>query len=238
MPPTIRPLTSEADYEACLTLQRATWGDDFRELVPPTILMIAQKAGGIAAGAFEDNGALVGFVFGLTGIRDGRPMHWSHMLAVRADRRDHGIGSLLKRWQAERLRVLSVRSMFWTYDPLGARNAHLNLNHLGAHIVEYVRDMYGTGTRSTTDAVIGSDRAVVEWKFGSKERRRASGRRKVLRRIPIPVDIQTLKQADPDRARQFRAESREAFETAFTEGLAIIGFERTDDGGAYLVGRP
>ncbi len=79
---TIRPLENERDFESCLALQRETWGEDCHELVPPTMLMVSQKVGGIAAGAFDQNGRLVGFVYGLTGLREGRPAHWSHMLAV------------------------------------------------------------------------------------------------------------------------------------------------------------
>ena len=79
----VRAFSLEADYEACVALQLATWGRHFRELVPPALLKVTQKVGGIAAGAFDhrDN-SMVGFVFGLTGLQDGEPIHWSHMLAV------------------------------------------------------------------------------------------------------------------------------------------------------------
>ena len=38
--------------------------------------------------------------------------------------------------------------MYWTFDPLVARNAHLNLNKLGAPVEEFVENMYGATNNS------------------------------------------------------------------------------------------
>ena len=82
---TIRPFDSLADYEACVRLQREVWGSDFVDVVPPTMLMVAQRVGGISAGAFDAHGTLLGFVFGISVVRDGQLAHWSKMLAVRPE---------------------------------------------------------------------------------------------------------------------------------------------------------
>src|SRR5690606_22551383 len=92
---TIRPLESAADLHACVALQDETWGPGFSERVPYAVLWFTRRIGGILIGAF-DGDALIGFVFGITGWRDGRPLHWSDMLAVRATTRDRGIGIRLK----------------------------------------------------------------------------------------------------------------------------------------------
>ncbi len=113
----IRPFGCHADYLACADLQRATWGQGFRELVPPAMLKITQKVGGIAAGAFLDD-TLIGFVYGVTGWKDSRPVHWSHMLAVDEAHRDQGIGRRLKQHQREQLLATGVERMYWTFDPL------------------------------------------------------------------------------------------------------------------------
>ncbi len=160
---TIRSLTSQADYMACVDLQYETWGKDFVDCVPPAVLQISAKVGGVAAGAFEASGKMLGFVFGLAGWKDGERCHWSHMLAVRQEARDRGIGMALKTFQRQKLLDRDIDAMYWTYDPLVARNAHLNLQKLGAQVVEYVRDMYGADEASTTDSIIGSDRFVVRW---------------------------------------------------------------------------
>jgi predicted GNAT superfamily acetyltransferase len=235
----IRPLTSEADFEACLALQRETWGDDFRELVPPALLKIAQRVGGIAAGAFDLEGQLLGFVFGLTGVEQGRPVHWSHMLAVTESLRSRGIGRRLKHYQRDALRRLGVRRMYWTYDPLVARNAHLNLNRLGARVVEYVEGMYGDNPSSRTDSVIGSDRFIVCWELdrapGDVPSTEPAGARPLAGdalpdapavRIEVPEDIQRLKEIDPDGARGWRDRTRRAFTHYLRRGYRVAAFER------------
>lgn len=162
-----RVLSSDADFEQCLELQRATWGNDFRELVPPTILRIALKVGGIAEGAFAPGERLVGFVFGLSGLRRSRIAHWSHMLAVYEEARGLGVGLRLKERQRDLLLRLGCEVVYWTYDPLVARNANLNLCRLGALPEEYARDMYGSDTGSSLHSGLGTDRFVVAWEIAS-----------------------------------------------------------------------
>jgi predicted GNAT superfamily acetyltransferase len=114
----------------------------------------------IAAGAFDESDEMLGFVFGLTGIRDGRPIHWSHMLGVHPEARGRGIGRMLKEHQRKLLRERGVPTIFWTFDPLAVGNAHLNLNLLGARVVEHVVDMCPpTGSRCTVPSQrIGSSK--------------------------------------------------------------------------------
>ena len=161
----LRSLATEDDFERCLSLQRATWGEDFRELVPPTILTISQKVGGAVLGAFE-RGEMLGFVYGLSGVRNNELAHWSHMLAVREADRGRGIGRDLKEFQRDFLQGLGIHVMYWSYDPLIARNASLNLIALGGRPVEYVRDMYGADTGSSLHSELGTDRFIVRWDFG------------------------------------------------------------------------
>lgn len=161
----IRPLATHEDFAACVALQRATWGEAFRDVVQASLLMVAQKVGGIAAGAFGPDGSLWGFVFGLTGVEAGRPVHWSHMLAVRREVRNRGIGRRLKEFQRAWLRERRVSRVYWTFDPLVARNAHLNMNRLGAEVVEFIPNMYGLETGSPLHAGLGTDRLLVVWQL-------------------------------------------------------------------------
>jgi predicted GNAT superfamily acetyltransferase len=162
---TIRPLQSQEDYRQCVALQYEIWGEDFGECAPPSILLATQKVGGVAAGAFGPDGRLLGFVFGLSGVRGGRLAHWSDMLGVREEGRDLGLGQRLKAYQRERLLQNGIEVAYWTYDPLEARNAHLNLNRLAARPIEYVPDMYGQAVRSSLLAGLTTDRLVVEWEL-------------------------------------------------------------------------
>ncbi|MDE3173174.1 MAG: hypothetical protein KGN74_08885, partial [Gemmatimonadota bacterium] len=164
-PITIRPLASLAEYRAAVDLQYVVWGAGLTDVTAATILKIGQRIGGVSAGAFDAAGALLGFVFGLTGVEHGRVVHWSHMLAVRPEAQNRAIGRRLKEFQYAEVARVGAELIYWTYDPLVARNAHLNFNRLGVRVVEYVRDMYGD-MGSTLTAGIGTDRFVVAWPVG------------------------------------------------------------------------
>lgn len=118
-------------------------GLGFSERVPTAILKVSQILGGVAAGAYSEDGDLEGFVFGMTGIRDGQLVHWSDMLAVIEHARDAGLGTKLKAYQREQVLARGVEKMLWTFDPLQSRNAYLNFAKLGIVVQEYVENMYG-----------------------------------------------------------------------------------------------
>lgn len=160
---TLRRCATRDDFLQCVALQAETWGDGFTDKVPVTILELAQRLGGVTAGAFDPAGRLLGFVFGMAGRLGRRPVHWSDILAVRPDGRDRGLGTRLKHYQRELLRDTEAEAIYWTFDPLIARNAHLNLTRLGARAVQYVRDMYGPDTGSALHSGLGTDRLVAEW---------------------------------------------------------------------------
>lgn len=158
----IRELATLAEYRDAVALQEATWGPGFSERVPVSIMKVARALGGVAAGAFDADGRLVGFVFGITGLRDGEVVHWSDMLAVATEARGRGIGRALKRHQREVVTRLGVDRMYWTVDPLEAGNNHLNMNVLGARAVAYHRDFYGPSD-SPLHAGLGTDRFEIRW---------------------------------------------------------------------------
>jgi chorismate synthase len=162
----IRPLESLEEYEACAEFQEEIWGRGFSEKVSAAILMIANRLGGLAAGAFDDEGKLQGFVFGLTGVADDRLIHWSDMLAVRSPGRDRGLGTRLKQYQRAVLLDRGISEMRWTFDPLQGRNAHVNFAKLGIVGREYVENMYGE-TDSPLHRGIGTDRLVALWLMDS-----------------------------------------------------------------------
>lgn len=160
----VRPFETLDELRDCVRLQEETWGVGFAERVPVSVLKVAARLGGLTAGAWDPDGRLVGFVFGLTGVEDGRPVHWSDMLAVRRGLRDEGVGRLLKAFQREHCLAHGVLRCYWTFDPLEARNAFLNLGKLGAVAREYARDMYGRSD-SPLHRGIGTDRFVALWRL-------------------------------------------------------------------------
>ncbi len=152
----------------CEELQKRIWEmPDYRDVVPANLLITAAKNGGIFVGAF-DGGAMVGFAFGFLGSEaksDGsarRLKHTSHMLGVVPDVRVKGLGAHLKWFQRQVALTQGLDLMTWTYDPLQAVNAHLNLARLGAIARRYYRNAYGDMT-DALNAGVASDRFEVEW---------------------------------------------------------------------------
>jgi predicted GNAT superfamily acetyltransferase len=256
----IRDLRTQPEFEACVRLQHATWGEGFGESVPAAVLRVASRYGGVIAGAFAEGsagdpgggsgggsgqervsagtsdagrrpgtaeGEMIGFVFGLTGLDGGRPVHWSDMLAVLPPWRGRGVGTALKAWQRARLLELGVREMRWSFDPLEAGNAALNLARLGAVGRWYEKDMYGAPS-SPLHAGIGTDRLVVSWSLddasqGAREPDADTESRVV--RVPIPRNVQELKARDPDEALRWRIQVREVLAPLLADGGEVRGFE-------------
>lgn len=251
---TLRPLETQSDYAQCVELQMQTWGRDFTEIVPPAMLMIGQKVGGVSAGAFDESDHLVGFVYGISGLREGRLAHWSHMLAVEEHLGGAGLGCRLKLYQRELLLESGIEIAFWTYDPLVARNAHLNLNKLGADVLRYVPDMYGESTGSELHSGLGTDRIVVRWELLRPRVERAVSNKcddsdvrangpivnvdedgcphlceplgdQVIR-IEIPEDVQLVKSRSMELGRMWRDVTRHAFLWYLDRGYSVTSFYR------------
>ncbi len=173
----IRHMQTHADFAACVQLQKETWGQEFSEIVPPTVLMVSQKIGGLAAGAYDEAGNMVGFVFGQAGFIKDNLMNWSQMLAVAAEWRGTGLGNKIKLFQRDFCLRNNIDYVYWTYDPLVARNAYLNLNKLGACIESYVEDFYPDGNGSVLHRGMPLDRFIVKWDLKSERVQQAlSGR--------------------------------------------------------------
>jgi chorismate synthase len=263
---TIRDLQTPADFDACFQLQQDTWGADYDELVPRSILRLSQKIGGVAAGAFEDSGRMAGLVFGIPGVEEDKVVHWSDMLAVRPEFQNKGLGEALKRYQRVALLERGVRRVYWSFDPLEARNAYFNFGRLGVIACEYKRDFYGE-SKSPLHEGLGTDRLIARWDLESprvlarlnREPIRAPPAAEVVNpfatdaglprcqaprllearavRIAVPASIQELKKQDPADAREWRAHTRAAFEFYLAQGHIVVGFERVPEGGTYILAR-
>ena len=252
----IRPLRTDAELRACVELQKLTWGADYDEFVPPSVLTVTQKIGGVAAGAFDERDAMLGFVFGMAGVRGGRIIHWSDMLAVRPEARDSGIGRRLKEFQREAASATGAETMYWSYDPLVARNAHLNFNRLGVRLDEYVEDMYGA-SESELHRGLGTDRFIVAWPLTAEPRGQEGGpavnavpdawrlaplvgtsdEKPPVLRVEIPSDIVKVRDERPGDAAEWRASTRRAFQWALANGYEVARFLPGEERGSYVLTR-
>jgi predicted GNAT superfamily acetyltransferase len=245
----IRNLTSQKDLLACVALQRRTWGRSFTDVVPPSILKISRRLGGVTAGAFDGRGRMLGFVYGMTGVESGTIVHWSDMLAVVPEAQNRGIGRKLKEFQRAAVAAVGARVIYWTYDPLVARNAHLNLNIFGVRVVEYVENMYGESKSKLHR--LGTDRLIVAWPVSDAElvaRRAEIGQVEAeargrgltgMRIIEIPADIEKLQKTRMQKAAKCHRETRAAFNEALAAGYSVNGFivDEARGVGQYLLTR-
>ncbi len=180
----IRPVASADELRQVYDLELEIRGAESAEdRVSVLMLLVTTRIGGLCVGAF-DAGRLAGFVYALPGIRDGKPYQWSHMMGVRAEYRNAGLGYLLKVEQRRQVMASGLDLIAWTYDPLQAMNAHLNFVKLGVVATEYHLDAY-PGSASPLHAGTATDWLVADWWLRSRrvvERLAAAERREALPR--------------------------------------------------------
>jgi predicted GNAT superfamily acetyltransferase len=162
----IRDFEKPSDYEACAQLQVDVWGFTAADAVPPLHLIAMHHYGGILVGAFERE-RMVGFVCGFSGWDRGRVFHHSHMLAVVPEHRGSGLGEKLKWAQRERVIEQGIEFINWTFDPLQAVNANLNVNRLAATVGKYRVNIYGE-SNSPLHGSLPTDRFEAEWLVSSE----------------------------------------------------------------------
>jgi predicted GNAT superfamily acetyltransferase len=251
----VRLVRSHDEFAACEAMSRDVWGAAERNVVPRELLLTMQLNGGLVHGAFVPDGELIGFCFGFPGLREGRLRLCSHQLAVKPEFRGAGIGIALKQAQKADALRLGYELVTWTFDPLEARNAYINLNRLGCIARTYDRNHYGP-MEDELNRGLPSDRFEVEWwlrrprpaapasdpvvllRVGEDdEPARISAKPEAGRAalIEVPSDFQAVKRRSMDLARRWRLESRAAIEAALAAGLVAVDFRRE---GVYVMAAP
>lgn len=180
----IRNLTTYEEFKQVLDLERQVWGfSDPYDMVPPVVFTITVKRGAILLGAFDERDRMIGFCYSLVGMKAGKVLQWSHMTGVLPEYRG-GLGLRLKLAQRERALALGYDLIEWTFDPLQAMNAHLNMAKLGCVAEEYHRNVYG---ESTSDLHKGTptDRLVAQWQIAEPH---------VARRLDSAPDLRVRSQ--------------------------------------------
>ncbi len=231
------------EMRACVRLQKEVWNFTDLELVPLRLFVVADKVGGQVIGAFEGQ-EMVSFALAIPGARAGRSYLHSHMLAVRAAYRNMGLGRRMKLFQRDDALSRGFELIEWTFDPLEIKNAYLNLERLGAIARRYTVNQYGI-TSSPLQGSLPTDRLVAEWWLKSKRVERLLGGSvpptfKAVKTISVPAEIYQWKAtaASRGRAQEVQDRNRKEFLKAFSEGLAVLRYERDQSGnGKFLLGR-
>jgi predicted GNAT superfamily acetyltransferase len=234
-----RTLTDPRELQQAAELYRRVFGySDPAHGVNPRLLSALAANGGSVVGVLTGEGTVVGFAYGFPGVdAGGYSYHYSQAAVVDASVQGTGIGRRLKREQSAIAKAHGASTMRWSYDPAVARNAHFNLDVLGARARWFHPDFYGPGT----------DRMVVEWDitdtdaginhadpppphleigpetWGTPLEAGAS-----TRFLPLPARIEELAAHDRALADVVHARLRAAIPALIAEGYVAVSCRRID----------
>jgi predicted GNAT superfamily acetyltransferase len=234
----VRKCETIEEYQTCVQLQREIWGEDDLEVEPSTLFVVAAHTGGQVLGAF-DGERLVGYTLAVAGVRNGVPYLHSHMTGVLQKYRDRGVGRLLKLFQREEALGRDIRLIEWTFDPLETRNAHFNLNRLGAICRRYLPNLYGI-TTSPLHRGLATDRLVAEWFLDSPRVITAVAQGSVepvieAGKVTLPHDLERRKAEEPECLADIQSYLRRQFDDAFARSYAAVGLRSSAQGTEYVL---
>jgi predicted GNAT superfamily acetyltransferase len=237
---TVRKCESLKELKRCCELQRVIWKEADLDVEPVTVMVVAAHTGGHVLGAF-DGDRLVGFAEAIVGLKNGQPYLHSHVTGVAEGYRDRGVGRALKLFQREEALSRGIKLIQWTFDPLEARNAHFNLNRLGAICSEFIPNLYGV-TSSPLHRGLPTDRFLAEWHLDSaRVESRVKGEKpskvSIEATIHIPPDLEQWKKTDTGKVISLQRRLAEEFTKQLGKGYAVVGITISDTGAAYELAR-
>ncbi|XWX05246.1 GNAT family N-acetyltransferase [Aggregatilineales bacterium SYSU G02658] len=261
-PVEIRALRTPDELQQAVELQKIYWGSDMSDIVPLHMLLSMANYGGHVFGAFVD-GKLVGLLMGFLGAKitpaDRTPARdallvMSKRMVVLPEYRNYKIGEHLKQAQRQFALDHGVPLVTWTFDPLIARNAYLNLHKLGAVGQAYQMDFFGVDAANPT---LSGDRLVANWWVAHPHVADRSAREHAdgvcvgaveagqprflgvslgapALLLEIPPDVQALEKSDAPLAGAWRAYAREAFPALFAAGYLATDVIRRGEQTFYV----
>lgn len=234
----VRKCESLDDFHRCVDLQREIWGEADLEVEPATMFVVAAHTGGEVLGAFEGD-RLVGYTLAVVGLRDRVPYLHSHMTGVQSEYRNRGVGRMLKLFQRTEALGRGIRLIQWTFDPLELRNAHFNLNRLGAICREYQANLYGV-TTSPLHRGLATDRLLAEWRLDSA--RVVAAIENLLKDpvdapaiIELPTELERWQSEGSPQVIVVQARVRGEFTKWFAKGYAAVALRTAPGNRGYLL---
>lgn len=267
----IRPLHTPAEMNQVVELQYSYWGDTPHDIVPQHMLLSMAHYGGHVFGAFDAQrmvGMLVGFLGADIQPEDNRPasqclLLMSKRMIVLPEYRGHKIGERLKNAQRDLARRHGIQRVTWTFDPMLAPNAYLNLHKLRGVVQKYVPDFFGEDAQNPA---LRADRVALNWWVNHPRldqahlpdhvgaplinpcTMRADGflipaedafqiptkPSAPAYRLQIPADFTTYQQTDPELAQTWRDAIRHAFTKLLQANYIATDFTRDDHQTAYI----
>ena len=225
----IRKLETLIDQNLGRDIFDETWAMDAGTEITPNLLQAMVHSGAYLSGAFIGDNC-VGAAFAFPATTEGLHLH-SHMTAVLDDYRDQGIGYALKIDQWHWAKKNNYQEITWTFDPLVARNAKLNLIKLGIDISAYYPNFYGD-MPDALNAGDESDRVMASWKVVGDQpvaKSVITNPDKSDTLIKIPEDIVAIRSDDISENLKWRHKVREEFMNAFEKGGKVVGFSANNE---------
>ena len=237
----LRLCEKQAELAACVRIQKEIWGYSESELYPLRLFVNLGRIGGHVLGAFTTEGEQVGFVASMPAWHGRHRYLHSLSLGVVRGHENHGLGRALKLAQRDLALRAGIDSIEWSFDPLRAKNANLNINRLGALVRRYEPDYYGH-VDSRFQQGLPSDRLIAEWWLESSRVKRAlagkpvrNPRQKPAQVVEIPIEIDALIRANIEEARTRQERVRDLLQRCFNDKLAATGFAYNEKSAHYLL---
>ncbi len=251
----IREVEQPRDLEEVSQLLSVVWNREVASRqITPELLRALTTTGNYVAGAFAD-GLMIGAAVAFFASPPLNSMH-SHITGVADGDKARGVGYALKLHQRAWALVRGIETITWTFDPLVRRNAYFNVAKLGAGAVEYLPNFYGE-MRDLINAGDQSDRLLVEWdlrspgvvsvcdqggaapswdgeavaavlRVGAGERPSPAAWDGSRATVAVPADIEAMRLAAPELAREWRLALRDVLGAAMANGARLVGFRRED----------
>lgn len=240
----ITQVATLADCDRCRAIAGAVWGTD--AACSTAQMSVHAQYGGVVLLAWDDD-LPVGFLFSFPAQYQGEHVLWSHETAVLPHYLHQGIGAELKLSQRRTAAQMGYERIAWTYDPLVARNAHFNLNKLGAQVSAYKINAYGADEDDLVNQGIETDRFIAVWPTRPEAGALAQpaladgdivpndtaigGRVAGNVVTEIPLAFESLPQEDKLAWRlAFRTKATELFQQCWLP----VAFQRTSTNGLYI----
>ncbi len=248
----VRALVAPDDMVACVSLYESVFelGPGDGSLNTRLLVGIARNSG-IVVGAFSDD-VLIGFTFSfLARDRDENLYQYSQIACVRRAWQGQGVGRRLKITQREIAIAAGINEIRWAFDPFQTKNAHFNLDVLGARFHQVVRNLYGDHGHGL-DARHSTNRVIARWTLDDPRVRVLSSgasREPEARAWGDPVASATLVRVDEssawlavpvtfarvldDEDVRIRESALSHMELLFDEGFEAVSCSRVSDDVAY-----
>lgn len=160
----VKRLETIEQIEEVRVLEKDIWAS---ECVPLHQIISFINNGGLIIGAYLES-ELIGFNYSQPAFVEGEVYLYSHMLGIKREYRELGVGELLKLRQREIAVDLGYEKCKWTFDPLEARSGYLNFSKLRVYSQKYIPNCYGE-MEDPFNRLLPSDRLLVEWNLNDED---------------------------------------------------------------------